>query len=268
MCYVSGWVHHMVLGKRVVVVLPAYKAAKTLERTLADIDRSVVDDILLVDDCSPDDTVEVAESLGITVVRHTRNRGYGGNQKTCYNEALLRGADIVVMVHPDYQYAPTLVGALASLIASGEYDVVLGSRILGTPGARKSGMPLWKYIANRILTLIENVMLGVKLSEYHTGFRAFSSNVLRACPLEEASDDFVFDNQMLAQIIFFKFRIGEVSVPTRYFDDASSINFSRSVIYGFGVLGTALTYVLQSLRIIRSPLFDIQGKKLPAALEG
>ncbi len=268
MAYVAGWLPQMVLGKRVIVVLPAYKAAKTLERTLADIDQSVVDDILLVDDCSPDDTVAVAEALGITVVKHSRNRGYGGNQKTCYNEALLRGADIVVMVHPDYQYAPTLVGALASLIASGEYDAVLGSRILGTPGARKSGMPLWKYIANRILTLIENIMLGVKLSEYHTGFRAFSADVLRACPLEEASDDFVFDNQMLAQIVYFKFRIGEVSVPTRYFDEASSINFSRSVIYGFGVLGTASAYVLQSLKLIKSPLFNPDGKKLPAVLEG
>jgi glycosyltransferase involved in cell wall biosynthesis len=268
MAHVAGWLHPMVLGKRVIVVLPAYKAAKTLERTLADIDRSIVDDILLVDDCSPDDTVAVAEALGITVVKHSRNRGYGGNQKTCYNEALRRGADIVVMVHPDYQYAPTLVGALASLIASGEYDAVLGSRILGTPGARKSGMPLWKYIANRILTLIENIMLGVKLSEYHTGFRAFSADVLRTCPLEEASDDFVFDNQMLAQIVHFKYRIGEVSVPTRYFDEASSINFSRSVIYGFGVLGTATTFVLERLKLIKSPLFKVDGKKLPAATEG
>lgn len=268
MTHGAGWSPPMVLGKRVIVVLPAYKAAKTLERTIKDIDRSVVDDILLVDDCSPDDTVAVAESLGITVVRHTRNRGYGGNQKTCYNEALHRGADIVVMVHPDYQYAPTLVGALASLIASGEYDAVLGSRILGTPGARKSGMPLWKYIANRFLTLVENIMLGIKLSEYHTGFRAFSTDVLRTCPLEEASDDFVFDNQMLAQIVHFKFRIGEVSVPTRYFDEASSINFSRSVVYGFGVLGTAATYVLQHARLMKSPLFDANGQKLPAATEG
>lgn len=253
----------MILGKRVVVVLPAYKAAKTLERTLLDIDRTIVDDVLLVDDCSPDDTVRVAESLGIDVVRHARNRGYGGNQKTCYNEALFRKADIVVMVHPDYQYAPTLVGALASLIASGEYDVVLGSRILGTPGAVKSGMPRWKYVANRVLTAIQNILLGVKLSEYHTGFRAFSADVLRTCPIEEASDDFVFDNQMLAQVVYFKFRIGEVSVPTRYFDEASSINFQRSVVYGFGVLFTSLQFLGQRLGWCQLRLFSSNGRKLP-----
>ena len=253
---VSGWVHHMILGKRVVVVLPAYKAAKTLERTLADIDRSIVDDILLVDDCSPDDTVAVAESLGITVVKHTRNRGYGGNQKTCYNEALQRGADIVVMVHPDYQYAPTLVGALASLIASGEYDAVLGSRILGTPGAHKSGMPLWKYIANRCLTIFENVALGQNLGDFHSGFRAYRREVLENVPWQENSNDFVFDTQFLAQAVFFNFRLGDIPVPVRYFAEASSINFRRSARYGLLTLWVMVLFWCNRLGVCRSTIFQ------------
>jgi len=255
----------MVLGKKVVVVLPAYRAARTLERTIRDIPAGVADEVVLVDDCSPDDTVAEARRLGIPHVVHPKNRGYGGNQKTCYDEALRRGADVVVMLHPDYQYSPRLVGAMAELVGSGEYDVVLGSRILGTPGAIAGGMPLWKYVANRGLTFIENVLLGVKLSEYHTGYRAFSREVLERLPLEENSDDFVFDNQMLAQAVHFGFRIGEVSCPTKYFEEASSINFRRSVIYGFGVLGTAATFRLQKMGLLRLPRFGSEGRRLPAA---
>lgn len=256
----------MVAGKKVVVVLPAYRAARTLEPTIRDIPPGVADEIVLVDDCSPDDTVAEADRLGIPHLVHPRNRGYGGNQKTCYNEALVREADIVVMLHPDYQYSPKLVGAMAAMVGSGEYDVVLGSRILGTPGALAGGMPRWKYVANRALTLIENILLGVKLSEYHTGYRAFSRKVLETLPLEENSDDFVFDNQMLAQAVHFGFRVGEISCPTKYFEEASSINFRRSVVYGFGVLGTALAYRLHRLGIGRNPLFQPQGRRLPAAI--
>jgi len=256
----------MVSGKKVVVVLPAYRAARTLEPTIRDIAPGVADEIVLVDDCSPDDTVAEANRLGIPHLVHPRNRGYGGNQKTCYNEALVRDADIVVMLHPDYQYSPKLVGAMAAMVGSGEYDVVLGSRILGTPGALAGGMPAWKYVANRVLTLIENILLGVKLSEYHTGYRAFSRTVLETLPLEENSDDFVFDNQMLAQTVHFGFRIGEISCPTKYFEEASSINFRRSVVYGFGVLGTALAYRLHRLGIGRNPLFRPEGRRLPAAI--
>jgi glycosyltransferase involved in cell wall biosynthesis len=256
----------MVAGKKVVVVLPAYRAARTLEPTIRDIPEGVADEVVLVDDCSPDDTVAEATRLGIPHVVHPRNRGYGGNQKTCYNEALLRDADVVVMLHPDYQYSPRLVGAMAEMVGSGEYDVVLGSRILGTPGALAGGMPGWKYVANRGLTLIENILLGVKLSEYHTGYRAFSRKVLETLPLEENSDDFVFDNQMLAQAVQFGFRIGEISCPTKYFDEASSINFRRSVVYGFGVLGTALAYRLHRLGIGNNPVFRRDGRKLPAAI--
>ena len=254
----------MVSGKKVVVVLPAYRAARTLEQTVRDIPGGVADEILLVDDCSPDDTVSEAQRLGIPFVVHPRNRGYGGNQKTCYNEALIRGADIVVMLHPDYQYSPRLVGAMAQMVGSGEYDVVLGSRILGTPGALAGGMPGWKYVANRILTLLENILLGIKLSEYHTGYRAFSRDVLEKLPLEENSDDFVFDNQMLAQAVQFGFRIGEISCPTKYFDEASSINFRRSVVYGFGVLGTALQFRLHRLGLVRPALFAPDGRRLPS----
>lgn len=228
----------MIGAKRVVVVLPAYHAGKTLEQTVAEIPRDVVDDVLLVDDASKDDTVEVARRLGLRTFVHAKNLGYGGNQKTCYAEALRLGADIVVMLHPDYQYSPRLVGAMAQMVASGHYDVVLGSRILGQD-ARAGGMPLYKYVANRGLTAVQNLLMKQKLSEYHTGFRAFSRTVLETLPLGENSNDFVFDNQILCQAIAAGFRIGEISCPTRYFPEASSINFSRSVTYGFGVLGCA-----------------------------
>ena len=258
----------MLNGLRITVVLPAYKAAKTLEKTIADIPRDVVDDLLLVDDASPDDTVSVAHSLGVPVFVHPKNRGYGGNQKTCYTEALRRGADVVIMLHPDYQYTPKLVGAMAWMIASGEYDVVLASRILGK-GALAGGMPRWKYVANRFLTALENVLLGVKLSEYHTGYRAFSRRVLETLPLNENSDDFVFDNEMLAQAVHFGFRLGEISCPTKYFPEASSINFSRSVKYGFGVIGTAIRFRLQAWGVARYRLFAEDGERLkPGAMDG
>ena len=231
----------MVNGKKVVVVLPAYNAAKTLKMTYQDIPRAFVDDVVLVDDASWDGTPAVAQELGIKVVIHEENKGYGGNQKTCYRTALDLGADIVIMLHPDYQYTPKLIPAMATMIAYGEFDAVLASRILGI-GALQGGMPLYKYISNRFLTLLENLLVGHKLSEYHTGYRAFSREILERLPLDKNSDDFVFDNQMLAQIIWFGYRIGEVSCPTKYFEDASSINFRRSVIYGFGVLKTALRF--------------------------
>ena len=251
----------MINGKRVMVVLPAYNAAKTLEKTLAEVPPGVVDDYLLVDDASRDDTAAQAERLGIPTVVHPRNRGYGGNQKTCYTEALGRGADIVVMLHPDYQYTPKLIGSMAWMIGSGEFDVVLASRILGT-GALKGGMPLYKYVANRFLTAAENVLLGVKLSEYHTGYRAFSREVLETLPLAENSDDFVFDNEMIAQAVAFGFRIGEISCPTKYFPEASSINFRRSVVYGLGVLGTAAKFRLHKWGLRRSPLFGKDSRRL------
>jgi len=245
----------MIHNKKVVVVMPAYHAGNTLEKTYNDIPLDIVDDVVLVDDCSSDNTVERAEKLGVkNIVVHEKNRGYGGNQKTCYGEALKLGADIVVMLHPDYQYTPKLIGAMASMIASGEFDVVLGSRILGT-GALKGGMPLYKYIANRFLTFVENVLLGHKLSEYHTGYRAFSREVLENLPLHANSDDFVFDNQMLAQAICFDYRIGEITCPTKYFDEASSISFKRSVIYGLGVLSTAFKFRLHKLGLAMFPIF-------------
>jgi glycosyltransferase involved in cell wall biosynthesis len=231
-----------VLGPwRVAVVLPAYNAAVTLARTVRDIDRSVVDSILLVDDASADDTLAVGRSLGLRCVGHEHNLGYGGNQKTCYRVALEDGADIVVMVHPDYQYSPRLVVPMAAMIASGHYDVVLGSRIL-TQNAVAAGMPRYKYVANRVLTAVENVLMKQKLSEYHTGLRAFSADVLRSIPFERNSDDFVFDNQILAQVMAVGGRIGELSCPTRYTEGSSSISFGRSVRYGLGVLATAGQY--------------------------
>jgi glycosyltransferase involved in cell wall biosynthesis len=248
-------------GKRVVVVLPAYNAGRTLERTIEEIPPGIVDELLLVDDASGDDTVEVAKRLNIPYIVHPENRGYGGNQKTCYAEALKRGADIVIMLHPDYQYSPKLIGAMAWLTGSDEFDVVLGSRILGN-GAREGGMPLYKYVSNRLLTAIENLFLGIKLSEFHTGYRAFTREVLETLPLHECSDDFVFDNQMLAQAVMFGFRIGEISCPTRYFPEASSINFSRSVVYGMGVLATSLRFRVHRLGLRRDPLFDRAGRKL------
>jgi len=245
-------------GKKVVVVLPAYNAAKTLEMTYREIPFEFVDDVVLVDDASRDDTAEVARRLGICTVIHPKNRGYGGNQKTCYKTALDLGADIVVMLHPDYQYTPNLIVAMSSMIAYGEFDAVLASRILGI-GALKGGMPLYKYLANRGLTLVENLLLGHKLSEYHTGYRAFSRELLQGLPLESNSDDFVFDNQMLAQVVWFGYRIGEVSCPTKYFEDASSINFRRSVVYGLGVLKTAAQFRLGKLGLLKPAIFNGEG---------
>ena len=244
----------MLAGKRITVILPAYNAARTLERTYAEIPLEIVDEVILTDDASTDDTVERAKKLGIHTLVHARNQGYGANQKTCYAAALARGADIVVMLHPDYQYSPRLVTAMASMIASEHYDVVLGSRILGR-GALAGGMPLYKYIANRFLTLIENMLLGLKLSEYHTGYRAWSRTALECLALARCSDDFVFDNQMLAQAAFAGLSIGEISCPTRYFAEASSINFRRSVTYGLGVLQTALAFRLARWKLRASPLF-------------
>jgi glycosyltransferase involved in cell wall biosynthesis len=257
----------MIDGKRVCVVMPAYKAERTLARTYAEIDRSVADDVLLVDDASPDETVRVARGLGLQVVIHQQNLGYGGNQKTCYREALARGADIVVMIHPDYQYSPRLLPAMAGMVASGHFDCVLGSRILGV-GARKGGMPLWKYVANRGLTFFENLLLGYKLSEYHTGYRAFSRRLLETLPLEENSDDFVFDNQMLAQVLWFGFDVGEISCPTRYFAEASSIGFRRSVTYGFGVLATALEYRAARMGLTHPARLSATGRRLLLAPPG
>jgi len=244
----------MLHGHRIAVVLPAYNAAATLERTHREIPFDIVDDVILIDDASRDATVAVAERLGIHTVRHATNLGYGGNQKTCYRTALERGADVVVMLHPDYQYAPRLVTAMASMIVSGEYDAVLASRILGN-GALVGGMPLYKYVANRALTLVQNWLMGQKLSEYHSGYRAWSRKVLEALPLDRCSDDFVFDNEMLALAMHQRFRIGEISCPTRYFDDASSINFRRSCIYGLGVLRTSLAYRLHHSGLKADPLF-------------
>lgn len=230
----------MLADQKVVVVLPAYNAALTLERTLAEIDFRVVDEIILVDDASHDGTAALAQSLGIKhVIRHERNRGYGANQKTCYARALELGADIVIMLHPDYQYTPRLIPAMAEMIASGMFPAVLGSRILGGR-ALSGGMPVYKYVANRALTAFQNLCTGAKLSEYHTGYRAFSAELLRDLDFESNSDDFLFDNQVLAQIILRGDPIGEITCPTRYFDDASSINFHRSVVYGLGVIGVSL----------------------------
>lgn len=242
----------MINGKRIVVVMPAYNAEKTLEQTYSEIPLDIVDEVILVDDHSRDNTSELAHSLGIHhVIRHDRNRGYGGNQKTCYAKALEIGADIVIMVHPDYQYTPTLIPSIAWMIANDVYPVVLASRILGN-GALKGGMPMYKYIANRGLTFIQNVLVSQKLSEYHTGYRAFSREVLESINLEANSDDFVFDNQMLSQIIMANFPIGEVTCPTKYFDDASSINFRRSSIYGIGVLTTSLQHRVHKWGILRN----------------
>jgi glycosyltransferase involved in cell wall biosynthesis len=250
----------MINGKRVAVVMPAYNAEKTLEATVGEIPQ-LVDLKILVDDSSSDQTVELARRLGLHTFVHDKNYGYGRNQQTCYREALDAGAEVIIMVHPDYQYTPLLITAMASMVAYDVYDVVLGSRILGGQ-ARQGGMPVYKYFANRLLTAFENFCLHAKLSEYHTGYRAFSRRVLNELPLLENSDDFVFDNQILAQCIYFGFRIGEVSCPTKYFEEASSINFRRSIQYGFGVLGTSLQFVLQKLGVLRLPRFSSRGKKL------
>lgn len=252
----------MLNGQKIIVVMPAYNAARTLERTYRDLPLDIVDEVLLVDDGSADTTAELSRGLGLTTLRHEKNMGYGKNQKTCYREALKRGADIVVMVHPDYQYSPKLVLPLAGMIAFGEYDAVIASRILGN-GALEGGMPLYKYVSNRFLTAFQNLLIGQKLSEYHTGYRAFSREVLEALPLEENTDDFLFDNEMLAQIVFFRYRIGEISCPTRYFEEASSINFSRSVRYGFGVLATSIQFRLQRMGLGSFRIFASEGGRLP-----
>jgi glycosyltransferase involved in cell wall biosynthesis len=251
----------MISGKRIAVVMPAYNAEKTLEQTVREL-TGVVDIKILVDDSSKDRTTELSRRLGVETFVHDANYGYGRNQQTCYREALKAGADVVVMVHPDYQYTPLLVPAMAGMIASGVYDMVLASRILGG-GARKGGMPLYKYIANRLLTAFQNLFLGVKLSEYHSGFRAFSREMLQRLPLSENSDDFVFDNQIIAQAVMFGFRIGEISCPTKYFEEASSINFRRSVKYGLGVLATTLSFVAHKIGFWRVPRFVAEGRKTP-----
>ena len=255
----------MVNGKRIAVVMPAYNAGKTLAATVAEVPE-LVDIRILVDDHSRDDTVEVAHRLGLLVFQHDRNYGYGRNQQTCYREALEAGADVVIMLHPDYQYTPRLITAMASMVAYGVYDVVLASRIIGGR-ALLGGMPLYKYVANRLLTAFENLFLGVKLSEYHTGYRAFSRQVLTDLPLLEDSDDFVFDNQMLAQCVHFGFHIGEVSCPTKYFEEASSINFRRSVQYGFGVVATTVQFALQKWGLIHLPRYSANGRKLESERE-
>jgi glycosyltransferase involved in cell wall biosynthesis len=251
----------MIHGKRVIVVMPAYNAEKTLRMTYEEIPKEYVDDVILVDDASKDSTTDVARDLGIHTIIHPENRGYGGNQKTCYKRALELGADVIIMLHPDYQYTPKLIVAMASLVANGQYDVVLGSRILGG-GAIRGGMPFYKYVSNRLLTLFQNIMMGMKLSEYHTGYRAYSSDVLRTLPLNENSDGFVFDNQMLAQAAYFGYRIGEISCPTKYFEDASSINFTQSVKYGLGVLSTSLLFRLAKSGIANIRIFHRDGARL------
>ena len=251
----------MLNGKKIIVVLPAYNAEKTLQRTYDEIPKDVVDGIILVDDRSKDKTVEVAKDLGMHVFIHEKNLGYGGNQKTCYREALKLGADIVVMLHPDYQYPPQLVTAMAALISSGLFDAVMGSRILGGY-ALKGGMPIYKYISNRFLTLAQNFLVGQKLSEYHTGYRAFTREVLLELPLLENSDDFIFDNQMITQIFYKNYRIGEISSPCNYNADCSSINFARSSIYGLGVLWNSLKYVFQRSGLVQYKMYADKGKKI------
>jgi glycosyltransferase involved in cell wall biosynthesis len=250
----------MIGGKKAIVVMPAYNAELTLEKTVAEVPSSI-DEIILVDDRSTDRTAELARRLGLTTIVHEQNRGYGGNQKTCYGEALRRGADIVLMVHPDYQYTPKLIPAMAECIASGLYDVALGSRILGGRSLQ-GGMPLYKYVANRFLTTTENLLISEKLSEYHTGYRAFSRRVLLTLPLNENDDDFVFDNQMLVQAAYFGFRMAEITCPTLYFADASSINFKRSVKYGLGVLGTAVQFRLAKLGLHVPSFLRENGRRL------
>ena len=245
----------MINDKKICVVLPAYNAASTLEQTYSEIPFDIIDEIVLVDDASSDKTSEKAKELGISnIIRHEKNRGYGGNQKSCYSKALELGADIIIMLHPDYQYTPKLIHSIASIIAYDVYPVVLASRILGK-GALRGGMPKYKYIANRILTLTQNILMSQKLSEYHSGYRAFSKEVFDKIDISKNSEDFVFDNQMLAQIFYAGFEIGEVTCPTKYFKEASSINFSRSVTYGLGVLGVSLKYRLAKLGIYKSPIF-------------
>lgn len=252
----------MLNGKRILVVLPAYNAEETLEQTYREIPLDIVDEVLLVDDKSADSTVSLAKKLGIETFLHDQNYGYGRNQKTCYQEALRHNADIVIMVHPDYQYTPKLITAMASMIAFDVYDVVLGSRIIGG-GALKGGMPVYKYIANRFLTAVENLLLGSKLSEFHTGYRAFSKKVLENLPIHANSDNFVFDNEMLAQIIYFGYRVGEVSCPTSYSKDVSSINFRDSIVYGLGVLGAAIKFRLHKSGLADFRIFTAKRREIP-----
>jgi glycosyltransferase involved in cell wall biosynthesis len=245
----------MINGKKIILIMPAYNAEKTLIQTFKEIPKEVVDDIILVDDASKDRTVKISKKLGINTIIHTKNMGYGAAQKTCYTEALKKNSDIIIMLHPDFQYPPKLITPMAEMIAYGEYDVILASRILGR-GALKGGMPLYKYISNRFLTLIENIILGYKLSEYHTGYRAYSNDVLRSIPFTNNSDDFVFDNEILIQIIYFKYRIGEISCPTKYFPEASSINFIKSIKYGLGILFTLFKFLIHKTRIKKNILFE------------
>jgi glycosyltransferase involved in cell wall biosynthesis len=251
----------MLNNKKITVVMPAYNAAKTLAKTYQQIPHQIVDEIILVDDKSSDNTIEISKQLDIRTFAHEKNQGYGGNQKTCYREALKIDSDIIIMLHPDNQYDPRLITAMSSLIAEDIYDVVIGSRILGGKSL-EGGMPFYKLVLNRLLTLVENIIIGKKLSEYHTGYRAFSKNVLETLPILENSNDFVFDNQMLLQALFFNFKVGEISCPTRYEKDSSSINFKRSLTYGFGVLGTALQYSLTKAKIINSRIFRKDGRKI------
>jgi len=249
----------LINGKRIVVVLPAYNAERTLEATVRELP-DLVDEVILVDDHSDDQTVVMARRLNLAVVVHPQNRGYGANQKTCYAKALEAGADVVVMIHPDYQYSPLLATAMASMVAFGVYDLALGSRML-LGGALAGGMPIYKYISNRFLTVSQNLMIGAHLSEYHTGYRAYSRALLEALPLDRNSDDFVFDNQLLAQAVMYGARIGEISCPTRYFPEASSINFRRSAIYGLGVLRTSMQFLLAKWGISRAPIFELSSHK-------
>ncbi len=251
----------MINGKHITVVMPAYNAELTLKKTYDEIPHDIVDDIILTDDASQDRTAAVSRKLNIRTTIHSENKGYGGNQKTCYQEALNIGSDIVIMLHPDYQYTPKLITAMASTIAYGVFDAMIGSRILGNK-ALEGGMPLYKYVSNRFLTTAENLLIQQKLSEYHSGYRAFSADVLESIPLLENSDDFVFDNEMLLQVMYFGFGVGEVSCPAKYFEEASSIGLSRSVIYGFGVLSTAMKYFLSKRGSKRYAIFNPDGKKL------
>ena len=253
----------MLNGKRICVVMPAYNAEKTLKKTYDEIPKDIVDDVILTDDASTDETVRISRELDIKTFIHTVNKGYGGNQKTCYQAALKSGADIVIMLHPDYQYTPKLILPMASMMTEGLFDAIIGSRILGNK-AMMGGMPLYKYVSNRILTLSENLLIQQKLSEYHTGYRAFSRKVLETIPLMENSNDFVFDNQMLCQTLYFGFDVGEVSCPALYFDDASSISFSRSVTYGMGVMQTAMKYAMARRGMGHFRIFNPNGKKLEA----